>query len=230
MQRYFIEQDNGSITGDNQHHMTQVMRYQTGQRVELCYQGVCYLAMLTIDKKEVSYQKENIIETNQQLDITLIQGLPKGSKIDEIVKYATIFGVRKIIFIVMKRSVAKLSNVEHKINRLNKIAKEAAELAKWSFVPHISFVDQLSTLNLETFRQVIVCDEEEKGIYFSDVLSKHELDQVAFIVGPEGGIDQKEREQFKSWGIKCVSLGISILPTELAHVKVLNKYYEIHKR
>jgi 16S rRNA (uracil1498-N3)-methyltransferase len=224
MQRYFIHE---TFSKDQIHHITNVMRFKSGDKVEVCQDGTCYQVELSVNQKDVTFNIIKEVETNKSLDITLIQGLPKGDKIEDVVKLATLFGVRNIIFVPMKRSIAKLSNISFKLERLNKIMMEAAELAKRSDLVDIKFLQNLNQFSTTPDMELFVCDEDEKVLSLPEFIKSKKNLNYTFVVGPEGGIDETERVFFKSHNAKFVTLGKNILPTELAHLVVLNAiYYE----
>ena len=206
MQRYFLDQMN-QIQKDDLHHILNVMRFKAGAEVELCGIDGCFLAKLSIQDKLVSYEMIQLLENNPPLNVTIVQGLPKGDKLDTVVKYATLFQAQSIVFMPMVRSIAKLSNTAHKLERLNKIAKEAAELSKRSTLPNILFIDKLSELNLEG-KTLILLDELEKEKTLKDVYLEATNNALVIIIGPEGGIDQVERNTLISLGATPISLGI----------------------
>ena len=65
-------------------------------------------------------------------------------------------------FVPMKRSIAKLSNISFKLERLNKIMMEAAELAKRSDLVDIKFLQNLNQFSTTPDMELFVCDEDEK--------------------------------------------------------------------
>lgn len=228
MQRYFIEQDKLRFSQDQIHHILNVMRFKNHDQVEVCENGACYLANLNIEGKEVKFSKLSKLSENISLPITIIQGLPKGDKIDDVTKFATLFGARKIIFVPMKRSIAKLSNIEYKLNRLKKISMEAAELAKRSDLPEISFMSHIKDIKLSQNEILGICDEDEKTTHINQFLKQHPNLHYVVLIGPEGGVDETERDYFRSISASFISLGKNIIPTELANIPVLNAIrYEV---
>lgn len=224
MQRYFINQ---TFSEEQLHHITRVMRFKTGDLVEVCEDGKCYQVELNILEKDVTFNTIKQIEENRSLEITLIQGLPKGDKIEDVVKFATLFGVKRIFFVPMKRSIAKLSNISFKLERLNKIMIEAAELAKRSDLVEIKFFQNLKDVQMTPNMELFVCDEDERILHLPEYIKHKKHSLYTFVIGPEGGIDETERLYFKSQNAMFVTLGKNILPTELAHISVLNAiYYE----
>lgn len=220
MQRYFLDHEN-KIDKDDVHHILNVMRFKSGTVVEVCGISGCYLATLEIQHKEVGFSTTEKLDDNPPLNVTIVQGLPKGDKMDTVTKYATLFQAKSIIFVAMKRSIAKLSNVDHKLSRLNKIAKEAAELSKRSTLPQIQLLDNLKDINTDG-KQLVLLDELERVYNIKDFIKDHGTKDLIVIIGPEGGIDETERNALVERGAITVSLGQSILPTELAHIPILN--------
>ncbi|SKC46460.1 Ribosomal RNA small subunit methyltransferase E [Acholeplasma oculi] len=221
MQRYFLE--NNEFSKDDLHHILNVMRFKSSDQVEICMQDGCYLSTLKIEQKNVSFEIIEKLKEHKSRDIMIIQGLPKGDKMEIVTKYATLFGATSIYFMPMKRSIAKLSNEDHKLNRFIKISKEAAELSKRQRIPHIDFIKSVKELNTEGYVMFLL-DEEEKNYTLDQAIQAYPNEKVLCIIGPEGGIDGTERKMFLDMGVIPLSLGNYIFPTELAHIPFLNAF------
>ncbi|BCR35536.1 RsmE family RNA methyltransferase [Mariniplasma anaerobium] len=225
-QRYFLTKndfENKSITTDDKHHILKVMRMRSNDFIEVCYLKTCYLAKLSINEQQISYEIIDTLAQRRSVDVTLIQGLPKGNKIDIISKYATMFGVSKMLFVQMDRSIAKEKNSDNKIRRLNLITKEAAELAHRFDIPEIAFFKSLKDIDFKTFDLILLADENEKTIMLNTVVKTTDLDKkIALIIGPEGGISDSERVFFNQKNAHIISLGDNILPTEIAAIYALS--------
>ncbi|MCF7930430.1 MAG: 16S rRNA (uracil(1498)-N(3))-methyltransferase [Acholeplasmataceae bacterium] len=222
-QRYFLDQLNQSITGQDAHHIKKVMRMNDGDEIIVCANQKCYLASIKLDDASVSYQIICELDQPSTMNVTLIQGLPKGSKNEFVVKYATIFGASQIIFVPMQRSIAKLENIDNKLKRLSMIAKEAAELAHRFDVPKIQFEKSLNHIGFETFDLILLADENNKTLTIDQVLPKSiENIKILLIIGPEGGITDSERELLVNHQAISISLGHNIIPTEAACLYALS--------
>lgn len=223
MQRYILNNDTKTFYDSDIHHITKVMRMKSDDKVIVCLEEQCYLAQLNIESKEVDYVVLEKLETNKTPNITLIQGLIKGNKLDTTIKYSTIFGVKKIILTEFERSISKLKNSDFKIERYFNIAKEAAELAHREMIPEVSVSNDLTKINWDSFDYILVADEEEKERLITDLdLKLIKTKKIAIIIGPEGGISNKEREFFKTINSLKISLGKYIFPAEIAAISLLN--------
>lgn len=222
-QRYFLDQLNQPITGQDAHHIKKVMRMNDGDEIIVCANQKCFLASILIEDTTVSYKIIDELKQPFSMDVTLIQGLPKGSKNEFVVKYATIFGASKIIFIPMHRSIAKLENTDNKLKRLSMIAKEAAELAHRFEVPSILFEKSLNQIHYESFDLVLLADENNKTLMIDQVIPESiKNKKILLIIGPEGGITDTERELLQNKKAISISLGHNIIPTEAACLYALS--------
>lgn len=222
MQRYFVEQLNHEIIGSDAHHVLHVMRMKTGDEVIVCANKHCLLVNLQIRDGRVYYEILKELEQTKSPHVTLIQGLPKHPKTETITKYATLFGVSHIVFVPMKRSIAKLDNEDHKLKRLYAIAKEASELAHRFDIPDIHFEQKVNQIAYQEFDILLLADENEEKITLEEALPSVQSDmKIGLIIGPEGGIADEERLLYQSMNARTVSLGKNILPTELASLYAL---------
>ena len=232
MQRYFITEENfkeNIIRGDDVFHIYKVMRNKVNDLIEICFNECGYIAKITeISSDLVKYEIVSQIDkkTSNKPKITLVQGLAKGDKNDDIIKHSTELGVDNIILISMKRSIVKISNdkVENKIIRFNKIAKEAAEQSHRFSVPNVSLINNFNELNNDFYDLKLLLDEEEAKKIDGLLLNKIDIinfKNIAFVIGPEGGIDNNERELLIKKGFIPISLGDNILRTETASLAFL---------
>lgn len=225
-QRYFIDPidfEIKTISGNDAHHISKVMRMHINDEIIVCSNHECYRCHITDITKDVLFEIDEKLVKKEAFHATLIQGLPKGSKIDTVVKYATIFGISNIIFVEMNRSISKEKNTDNKLKRLESIAKEAAELAHRFDVPKIEFIKRLKDINYQPFSYVLVADENEKTTHLNHVINHQNIkEHIAIIIGPEGGITDEERNFFKDQKAHFISLGDNILPTEIASLYALS--------
>ena len=153
-----------------------------------------------------------------------------------IIQKATEIGVCNIVPLKMKRCVVKFDGKDlfKKIERWNKIAQIAAKQSMRDTITKVENIQTISDLleGLEELDEVIVAYEKEKSNTLKKELKqipKNKEYKIGIVIGPEGGIDEKEIEELsKSSKVKFVSLGNRILRTETAGlVMASNIIYEL---
>lgn len=240
MQRYFLKNNQFSkdlalITGDDAHHMLRVMRMTIGDQVIVCNEDKkCYYATIKqIKDQEIEVTLDSMIEAQTELpiEVTIAQGLPKGDKFEWVIQKATECGASEFIPLEMERSVVKLDakKAGKKIERWNKIAKEAAEQSHRQMVPTVTSVQTLKQL-LAKASQYDIClfayeETAKQGqlAQLKQILSTIENHKkLLVIVGPEGGISEKEETILLESGFKPCALGPRILRTETAPIYILS--------
>ena len=232
MQRYFISEKEyieGIILSDDVFHIVKVMRNKVGDLIEICYDNKAYLAKITnLTNELVNFEIVEQLSNKKQNkpNITLVQGLAKGDKNDDIIKHSTELGVDEIILLQMKRSIVKIeaNKVDAKLNRYKKIAKEASEQSHRNSIPEVRLLTNLNNIDFNNYDLKLLLDEEEAKKIDGRLLRNIDfinINNVIFVIGPEGGIDDKERLYFIEKGFIPVSIGNNILRTETASLDFL---------
>jgi len=224
-----INMDEGKIIGDDVKHIYKVLRLAQGEKVVLnnC-QGIEYLGEITsISKTEVSIKILKKLDINNEsgVEVYLFQGLPKAQKMDLIVQKGTELGITEFIPTITKRVDIKLKGEFKKLDRLNRIALEAAKQSKRSLIPIVSepinfeeVLDRLKTMDI-----FLVPYENAENIGIKRVISDirkngtiNEVKKIGIMVGPEGGFEEEEINKLKDEGAHIITLGSRILRTETA--------------
>lgn len=234
-----IEGDKAKIIGEDVNHIANVLRLKKKDRIILCNkdEGCSYETKIVEVSKEsitcniISRTLENV-ESNVSVDI--YQGLPKMDKMEYIIQKATELGVKNIYPVTMARSIVKLDDKTalKKVDRWNKIAEVAAKQSKRDFIPNIKNVINIENIcqNAEKYDIILIAYENEKINTLKAELNKLNREKelkIAVVIGPEGGIDEKEVKKLVDIGGKCITLGKRILRTETASLVILsNIIYE----
>jgi len=219
-----ISNDNIIIKGEDVSHISRVLRMSVGDEITVCDGcGTDYEAEITsIGKSAVEAKiiSRSICEAEPKVKVTLFQALPKQGKMEYIIQKNTELGVFKIVPVYTKRCVAKPSD---KTERWNKIALEAAKQCGRGIIPvvqdTIGFDEALKLMS--NFHHKIMLYESEKNTTLRSVISGAEIDEIAVLVGPEGGFDEQEVQKAADLGIITVTLGRRILRTETAGAAVV---------
>ncbi|HAL63217.1 MAG TPA: 16S rRNA (uracil(1498)-N(3))-methyltransferase [Clostridiales bacterium] len=232
MSRFFIPRENISenkivIKGEDVIHISRVLRLKAGDFLTCCDgKGFDYLAEISnISKSEIvcNITKKEKSDTEPPVKITLIQGIPKASKMDYIIQKNTELGICKIYPCSLNRSISKTEK-DKKTARWQRIAKEAAQQSGRGVIPEIyDAIDLKDAVGILKGADIsFVAYECEENNTLKDVLLSCENPKtVAFLIGPEGGFDKSEIEFLENNGISVISLGKRILRTETAGEAVL---------
>lgn len=227
MQRYFCNSNSNSFTlsKEDSYHITKVMRYDVGTKIEIVSNEVLYLAEITcISPLVVANKIMELSGENTKLNVTIAQSLVKEQKMDYILQKGTELGACEFIPFIADRSIVKIDNKENKkIERWNTIVKEASEQSKRLDVPKVLMPCNIKELSNLDYDYKILCSVNEMSTSIKTVLSNINIsDRILIVVGPEGGFTKKEEEDFINNGFISVSLGNRVLRTETASLFVLS--------
>ncbi len=224
--RYFLDSVNENtaiILGDEAKHLIKVMRVKNGDELVLTdKKGFDYLAIVNnINQNEIQCKiikkEKNLADPKKRL--TVFMALPKSDKLEMITQKLCELGVYELTPFVSEFCVAQKSKKEdNKLQRLQKISDEAAKQSARSMPMKInqtlSYKEFLS--NIKSFEKVLLFYEKKDRIYSWQKLNSFQ--DVAIIIGSEGGFSKKEVEEMIEKGIEIVNLGSRILRCETAAI------------
>ncbi len=228
MPKFFVPPENISggfitINADNSVHIKRVLRMRCGESLTVSDgTGTDYECEITdmadgIVCKILDMTK-NATEPN--IRVTLYQALPKASKMEYIIQKTTELGIVKIVPCTLSRCVVKLDGKEaaKKTARWQKIAAEAAKQSGRGIIPEVAEVMSFDAAlaALSRHGKAFVPYEGEKSGRLREVLTADKCEDIAFMIGPEGGFSPEEIAALRAAGIASVTLGPRILRTETA--------------
>ncbi len=233
--RFFV--DPGSIkeglvriTGPDVVHITRVLRLGRGSTVVvLDGRGRSYEAEVrstSRDEVVCGIIEELLTPPACPVKVTLVQGIPKGDKMDIIIQKGTELGISRVIPLICRRAVVKLDGerMSRKVERWQRIALEAAKQCRRPDVPEVSEPAELDGVLAHLPEQCVALIpwEEENKVSLKDILYKNNAGEEIYVfIGPEGGFTPAEAEQAREAGVRPVTLGPRILRTETAGIAVL---------
>ena len=207
-----------ALTGGEAQHLAQVLRVQSGAKVR-AFDGAGLEAdgvVADVDAFRVTVQlgdpEPSTVEA--ALDITLAVALLKGDKLSEVVRRGTELGVKRFTLFISERcDVRSLS--PNKLERLRRVAQEAAKQSGRSVVPEVTVLGALTTLAWDGLCLVADPRAEQTLRHLSG-----ETQSVTAVTGPEGGLSETEVTGLTARGAHRVRLGARILRAETAPVAV----------
>ena len=215
--RFFVDNINDlvKITGEEYNHLSKVLRLKVEDKVE-CIHEDDYIYKGIIQEITSSYATIKIIEkiinkANPQNNVVVFQALPKGDKLDLIVQKLAEIGVSVIQPFTSRFCISKPTNKTDRYNRISKSASKQCGRSRSLIVKDCISFDKMLDM-LDDYDTVIFANETE------DKITDYSIsDNVAIIVGSEGGFAKDEIEKIKSKAIS-ISLGSRILRTETASI------------
>ena len=230
MQRYFgrIVERQAVLSDDDVFHLTRVMRAKVGEQIEVVNDGVVYLCQISRFKPLTIDIVRRLRENNELPNkIVLVAALLKGEKMDLVLQKATELGVDEVVLLETSRTVVKFKKDDRdvKMERFNRILKEAAEQSRRNRIPHLYRVIDFNSLHDIEADVKLVAYEEEAGptTSFNKVVESIKPEQkVAVLIGSEGGFSEHEILLATKAGYKKVSLGRRILRAETASFYALS--------
>lgn len=233
----FVEGEAGpgqpmTVAGDDAHHLVRVLRLRAGDRVVVVTPaGDRWLGRLdeASPARATVVPERRLPSSEPPLDITLAQGLPKGAKMDEVIRHGTEVGIREFVPLLARRSVSRPDEraAAERLRRWQRIAREAARQAQRAAVPAVRPLTTLPALLAgSSWDMVLMPWEEEESRGLHAVLEEAARRwgrpaagrRVLILIGPEGGWDPEEVAQARAAGARVVTLGPRILRTETAGV------------
>ncbi|MBD3361635.1 RsmE family RNA methyltransferase [Candidatus Woesearchaeota archaeon] len=217
-----------------------VLRLKPGDKIELFDDKGNY-GLGTIEKMGKKGVEVNITQVRKvrkhPISRVLASAAPKNKRFDVLLQKATEIGVDVFIPIITKRSVVKPS--ETKIDRLKKIAIEAAKQCRRKTVPEIKKAITVEELikNSSEYHFKLIADVKGKKIkeVLRSVTRKNKVfcaqknqnfscepKKILCLIGPEGGFTDEEIKTALEKGFIAVNLGKNILRVETAGICILS--------
>ncbi|MBL1223226.1 16S rRNA (uracil(1498)-N(3))-methyltransferase [Chryseobacterium sp. L7] len=222
MKLFFGEINNGKaiINDEEQQHIVKVLRMKDGEDIYVTDgKGNVASGKLVIEGKkaglDVSEIKKDTPDFNPKLHIA-IAPTKNIDRIEFFVEKAVEMGISEISIIITEKTERKNINID-------KIRKQAVAASKQSLRFHfpvindaVKLTDFLKNIDPEhTF--VAHCHENLERIELKNIPA---LEQITFLIGPEGDFSEREIQFLSDSNVKAVSLGNQRLRTETAGVFV----------
>ena len=226
--RFFVDKINYpevtevTLDGEEFIHAKTVLRVGEGSELTLLDNTANeYTAIVTkVTKNALSAHITGVNrgEREPNTPIYLLIGALKGDKTELVVQKACELGVSKIGVFNSKYCSAYMN--ANKIERLKKVAKEAAKQCLRSVVPQVEYFDDFSLALAsakDCINKLFFCEfADSSEASFNDICGS-----TALVVGSEGGFADEEYALAKEeFGFKGMSLGKRILRAETAAISV----------
>lgn len=214
-----------TLSGKDFHYLCRVLRSTPGHAFDAvdCRGAACRCTVLNVGRKSCTVEVTGMAsEAPGGTRITLYQALPKGRKLDQIIRQATEAGVARIVPFSSAYCVAEAvagKRLAGKLERWHAIAREAVQQSGRPWLPEVE-----PPIRLEQIPAVAGADSV--GLFFhQEPLEQQTLHgylkrsprHVMIVIGAEGGFSPDEIEFLRSRrGFVPVHLGTTVLRSETA--------------
>lgn len=222
LKRFFVDkiQSVTELVGEEFEHAKNVLRLSCGDEIILLdNSGKEFTAVIAqVEKKRMllNVVREEVGAREADVDVCLLFGYLKNADKNEfIVQKAVELGVKKIVAFSSEFSSAYING--NKLERLNKVSKEAVKQCLRSVAPEVVYFD-----NLE--QALSYAKGYENKLFACEFATESKTDitalsgSTAIVIGSEGGFSRTEEELASALGFSSVTLGKRILRAETAAV------------
>ena len=216
------------LEADSSHHLSKVLRLQTGDAIILFNgDGHEYTASIEICARQsvqVLVQKQLNVSRESPLQITLAQGISRGSRMDYTLQKAVELGINTIIPLWTTRTQVKLDakrmhkRVKHWQGVIQSASEQSGRLQLPELLPALSLQEWVTNTSDNHEMKLLLHPEAGSSL---NTLHKPE-GKIALLIGPEGGITEEEIQLCKDHCFTDIRLGPRILRTETAALATLS--------
>ena len=208
------------INDEEQQHIVKVLRMREGEEIFVTDgKGNLAKGNLVFEGKKVSLDVKEIKESLPEFSPKLHIAIAPTKNIDRIeffIEKATEMAISEITILQTEKTERKNLNID-------KLRKQAIAASKQSLrfhFPKINDVTKLSDFlkNINPKNTFVAhCDASFERTEISKIQN---VENITFLIGPEGDFSEKEIKLLSEKGIKAVSLGKQRLRTETAGIFV----------
>ena len=219
---------------DNYKHIARSLRVRKGEK------------LLFIDENKMQYVTKVVDVTNNTIvseivdkylsnrslpfNLYLAQSPLRSDAQNFVIEKATELGVRGVYPIHTDNCSVSKDIINNKIEKWQKIMKEASKQCERADIPTCFSLESLETISSKFARKIVFC-ERIASKTLKDIEPVSLNDDVLVVIGPEGGFSQREFEFFEQNNFDMLTLGDLILKAETATTVALgNIIYEFSSK
>lgn len=212
--------DEVALTENERHHLRRVLRLPDGAEVEVA-DGVGHHAAARLRTDVLLLTGAATSRPLARPELWVAQALPKGRKLDEVVRQTTELGVDGIVVVAAQHSVTRVDPT--KLPRLHQrwegVARAACEQARRPRRPQV--VGPVSSAQLGEEPGTLVVAHPGGAALPTVLGGDRGAERVTLAIGPEGGWSDAEVAAWQDAGVVLAGLGPTVLRTEHAAAAAL---------
>lgn len=216
-----------SLLGDEGHHAKTVKRAELGEGIDLV-DGLGNRAVTRVEGTVdggLLLTVQSLAHDELGISMYLVQALAKGDRDIQAIEMATELGAHGIVPWSADRSIVrwKMERAAKAHAKWQNTVKAAAKQSRRALLPPVyqlhSTADLADLAQELGERALFLLLHEQANYRLSQALAEHltaEVEEVYFVVGPEGGISPRELELLEQAGAHTVLLGPEVLRSSTA--------------
>ena len=214
---FFVDQlsssDNQTLDGDDGYHAVKVLRLEVGEKIKVSDGKGNWVAGAVVEVGKKSLQIK-VTERGEyrvtKPELIVVQAVTKSDRNKEMLELVTAAGADQIIPWQADRSISKWQVDSEK--KWQSTVKEACKQSRRVKMPQLQMVMSTKQIieQISSDKFVVVFDAES-DLKFADITMPSDLSVIYLIIGPEGGMSDKELAIFKEAGALVVKLGEHVL-------------------
>lgn len=227
MRQYFVDEklSIGTIVSlqKNKHHIKDVLRMKNDDLIRLVdIEHQVFLSRLIINEEVNAEVIEKLNQNENEKEIIYCAAMIKKDNWEYVLQKATELGATTIVPLITSRTIIHhdQKDIDKKLERYNKIVQTAMQQSNRSDNCQVVYPIKLKDINLYKADINLLAYEVNKENYIKNYLEKDK--SICFVIGPEGGFEQKEVDLLKEYGFISVNLGSRILRAETAGLYILS--------
>ena len=214
---FFVDQlsssDNQTLDGDDGYHAVKVLRLEVGEKIKVSDGKGNWVvgAVVEVGKKSLQIKVTERGEYRViKPELIVVQAVTKSDRNKEMLELVTAAGADQIIPWQADRSISKWQVDSEK--KWQSTVKEACKQSRRVKMPQLQMLMSTKQIieQISSDKFVVVFDAES-DLKFADITMPSDLSVIYLIIGPEGGISDKELAIFKEAGALVVKLGEHVL-------------------
>jgi 16S rRNA (uracil1498-N3)-methyltransferase len=208
-----------------------VLRFKNGDKL-IVFPGNekdYILEVFSLNKKatfcKVIFSKDSVLRNKTKINIAF--SVLKKENTELVLQKCTELGINEFTPLITDRTIKTGWNFE----RENKILIESIEQSGYGSLPTIPkevvkmdkyLESEIRTLSIEKIRSgvnIYVLDFGGNNIN-TLLQNKNKMEKITFIIGPEGGFSEREKELFLKYNLPIISFGNNTLRGETAAIAI----------
>ena len=212
------------LDGDDAHHAVRALRLRPGEELTSS-DGAGALVRCEVRLADRARVEAEVLERDvaprPRPELTVMLAAPKGERLSWGIQKLTELGTDAIVVLETDRSVRRWEGerAERLAERLGAVAREAAKQSRRRFLPRVEGPlgwDEALARALAAGPAFVLWEAATEGL--TRLLPKDLPAALSLLIGPEGGIPERDARAAEAAGARLASLGPTILRTETAAV------------